>query len=334
MSDAAADGPFCTFHPKVPTLLSCTRCERPACPDCLVPVSVGMQCTACVEARSEATPNVARELTAHARRQRRPGWLFWAITGVFVLFCVLVSQMSLFTVDTGDTILVDSSDWLRVSSFALVVSGWVVSLCLHEWAHAFVAYRSGDYSVLGRGYLTLDPRKYADPIFSVALPIAFLILGGIGLPGGAVWIDHANIRSRHRRALVSLAGPVVNIVFGIVCIAIVSTGFLDATPALKASLTYLGWLEFATAALNLLPVPGLDGYGIVEPYLPYGLRALINPIANYAVIILLILMISTSFGSFLFEIADASVEAMGRPAAEAQIGRFIGDVRVIGDVGL
>jgi Zn-dependent protease len=322
MSDVTADTPRCAFHPGVPTLLACTRCDRPACPDCLVQAAVGTHCRSCIGEQSAAKPGVARELTAHQRSLRRPGWLFWAITTFFVAMCVLVAS-----IDFPSAFAPIAND-LRISSFLLVVSGWVVSLCLHEWAHAFVAYRSGDHSVVARGYLTLDPRKYADPIFSVAIPIAFLILGGIGLPGGAVWIDHGNIRSRHRRLLVSLAGPVVNVVFGIVCLGIVASGTVDGSPTLKVALAYLGWLEFATAALNLLPVPGLDGYGIIEPYLPYGVRAVINPVANYAVIILLVLMISTGFGTFLFDIADVGLEAMGVNPLLAEFGRFIGNVRL------
>lgn len=321
MSDFPADTPRCTFHPNVPTLLSCTRCDRPACPDCLVDAAVGRHCVGCVRAQAKAPSGVARELTAHQRSLRRPGWLFWAITALFVGLCLWVSQT--------DPPLLGVGGGLRLASFLLVVSGWVVSLCLHEWAHAYVAYRSGDHSVLGRGYLTLDPRKYSDPVFSVAIPIAFLILGGIGLPGGAVWIDRGNIRSRHRQSLVSLAGPMVNIVFGAACLGLVGAGLFDDVINLKGSLVYLGWLEFATAALNLLPIPGLDGYGIIEPYLPYGIRAAIAPVAHYAVIVLLVLMISTSFGSFLFAFADDAVRAFGIDLDFVGFGRFLGDVRLV-----
>lgn len=320
MSDSTADTTYCTFHPKVPTLLSCTRCDRPACPDCLVQAAVGKHCLFCIEEQRKVKSPVARELTAHQRSLRRPGWLFWSLTGLFLAMCVLVASMDF---PEGEV-----STGLRAASFILVVAGWVVSLCLHEWAHAFVAYKSGDHSVVGRGYLTMDPRKYSDPIFSVALPIAFLLMGGIGLPGGAVWIDHGNIRSRHHRSLVSLAGPVVNIVFGAICIGLVSAGAFDSSPTLATALAYLGWLEFATAVLNLLPVPGLDGYGIIEPYLPYGVRAVINPIANYAVIILLVLLISTDFGGFLFDAADWGVAALGTDPIVAEVGRIIANVRL------
>ena len=61
----------------------------------------------------------------------------------------------------------------------------MVSLCLHEFAHAYVAYRSGDHSVEAAGYLTLNPLRHAHPFLSIVLPILFIVQGGIGLPGGA-----------------------------------------------------------------------------------------------------------------------------------------------------
>ena len=58
-----------------------------------------------------------------------------------------------------------------------VVAGWLVSLSLHEYAHALVAYRAGDRGVAERGYLTLNPLKYTHPVLSIVLPVVFLLLG-------------------------------------------------------------------------------------------------------------------------------------------------------------
>ena len=85
---------------------------------------------------------------------------------------------------------------VRVDVFLLVICGWLVSLCLHEYAHALVAYLAGDRGVAERGYLRLNPLKYTHPLLSIVLPVIVVILGGIGLPGGAVWVDHRFIRSR------------------------------------------------------------------------------------------------------------------------------------------
>ncbi|HEY0699293.1 MAG TPA: site-2 protease family protein, partial [Micromonospora sp.] len=70
---------------------------------------------------------------------------------------------------------------VRFDVFLFVVSGWLVSLCLHEYAHAVVAFRAGDRSVADRGYLTLDPLKYSHPLLSIILPVVVVLLGGIGL---------------------------------------------------------------------------------------------------------------------------------------------------------
>ena len=73
--------------------------------------------------------------------------------------------------------------------FAFVTAGWIVSLALHEFGHALVAYIGGDYSVVGKGYLSLNPLKYTHGVLSIVMPVAILLMGGIGLPGGAVFID-------------------------------------------------------------------------------------------------------------------------------------------------
>ena len=75
-----------------------------------------------------------------------------------------------------------------VGVFIFVIAGWMVSLCLHEFGHAFTAWRFGDHDVAVRGYLTLNPFKYSNPMLSMVLPLLFIALGGIGLPGGAVWV--------------------------------------------------------------------------------------------------------------------------------------------------
>ena len=69
-----------------------------------------------------------------------------------------------------------------------MVFGWLVSLCLHEFGHAYTAWKYGDRDVEVRGYLTLNPLKYTNPLLSLGLPVLFIALGGIGLPGGAVYV--------------------------------------------------------------------------------------------------------------------------------------------------
>ncbi|MDZ4267534.1 MAG: hypothetical protein U1D00_17900, partial [Mycobacterium sp.] len=57
-----------------------------------------------------------------------------------------------------------------VGVFVFVIFGWLVSLCLHEFGHAYTAWRFGDRDVAVRGYLTLNPLKYSHPLLSLGLP--------------------------------------------------------------------------------------------------------------------------------------------------------------------
>jgi Zn-dependent protease len=162
----------------------------------------------------------------------------------------------------------------------LVLGGWVVSVCFHEFAHAYAAYRAGDRSVEARGYLTLNPFKYAHPVLSILLPLVAIVGGGFALPGGAVYLHPHTFRSRRSRALAAAAGPLTNVVFALILVWI-SRSHVTGLDAFLASggrvsgthsrfwtgLAFLAFLQVTAAILNFLPVPGLDGYAILEPYL-------------------------------------------------------------------
>jgi len=158
--------------------------------------------------------------------------------------------------------------------FGVVLGGWVITLCLHEFAHAVVALAGGDTSVRARGYLTLNPARYTDVTYSVIIPILLLAVGGIPLPGGAVLVEPGRLRRRWYASLVSAAGPATNMVCGVV-LAVIAAGFGSA---LGAALSYLALLQFVAGILNLLPIPGFDGFGIIEPYLSARLKERIRPL--------------------------------------------------------
>src|SRR5580698_5444736 len=100
--------------------------------------------------------------------------------------------------------------------FLLVLVVWIFSVCLHEYGHAWVAYRGGDTTVEEKGYLEMNPLRYTHPVLSFLLPILFMAMGGIGLPGGAVFINNNLLRSRGWETAVSLAGPAMNLLLALV----------------------------------------------------------------------------------------------------------------------
>ncbi|MEN3361361.1 MAG: hypothetical protein V7637_5343 [Mycobacteriales bacterium] len=214
------------------------------------------------------------------------------------------------------------SSHLRLTVFVFVVTGWLVSLCLHEYAHALVAYHAGDTSVAAKGYLTLNPLKYSDAGLSIALPVLFVLLGGIGFPGGAVWIDRGRIRGRLRHSLVSAAGPLVNVVLALAALIAVGRAGQHAGEHLAfwAALAFLAYLQVTASLLNLLPVPGLDGFAIWEPWLPRGLVRAVGQVAGVGFFVLFGLLLVPSVNHAFFDVIDNVVDAFGVPPYLVHLG--------------
>jgi Zn-dependent protease len=206
--------------------------------------------------------------------------------------------------------------------FLMVVAGWVVSLCLHEFSHAYAAYRAGDRSVEAAGYLTLNPLKYAHPVLSMVIPLFFIIQGGIGLPGGAVYLHRHAFRSRAMQSVAAAAGPLSNVLFAVVTLMLVNAQFNSGTAHGRfwAGLAFFGFLQVTAAVLNLLPIPGLDGWAIIEPYLnPHTVQGAdaIKPWGMIGVIVLLqIQQLNTAFFDFVYRI----YEVFGVPRGVADAG--------------
>jgi len=201
----------------------------------------------------------------------------------------------------------------------VVLGGWAVSLCLHEFAHAFVAYRGGDETVRARGYLTLDIRRYTNVALTFVLPVLFLLLGGIPLPGGAVLVNHGAIRSRAVRSLVSFAGPAVNLVLGLALVLTVAE--VPMAVELAAALSCLALIQVLAFVLNILPVPGLDGFGVLEPFLAPRARLFAAKVAPWAPLVLLVVLLGLPGASaVLFGIGDVLFGLIGGNARLANAG--------------
>ncbi|MDQ0395282.1 site-2 protease family protein [Labrys monachus] len=218
----------------------------------------------------------------------------WRLSANFIpiLVLFLVTGVTLFT----------GALYARAGVFTFIAAGWIISLCVHESAHALAAYWGGDRSVLAKGYLSLDPLAYADPMLSFVMPILFLILGGIGLPGGSVYIDRVVLRNRHWDALVAAAGPLANLLVLLLLSIPFLLGLPETTgnPTFWSALAFLAALQASAAVLNLLPIPGLDGFGIIRPYLPYHLQALAQRVAPALNIVFLLMFLSPRFGAVIW----------------------------------
>lgn len=171
-------------------------------------------------------------------------------------------------------------------TFFIVLGGWIFSLCLHEFSHALVAYYGGDTTVREKGYLTFNPLKYTHPVFSIVLPLLFLFMGGIGLPGGAVYIERWRIRNRYWLSAMSLAGPLANLLFAILLGIILR--FLPPHSSIGPGLSFLLVLQISAVLFNLIPLPPFDGYNAVEPFLPQAIRMMVDRFRDMAIWIVLL----------------------------------------------
>lgn len=250
-------------------------------------------------------PRARRTWQRGSRSGRGISWIF------FALLALMAGSGAALWTDFGPPSLM---------VFVFVLSTWLVALCLHEFSHALTAHHGGDDTIEGKGYLRLDIRRYGHPILTFGLPILFLIMGGLPLPGGAVLVETHRLRNRFRDALVSAAGPAVNIVFAAVLLVIVGvfgpdwiSSASEPRAAFWAALTFSASLQVITAILNLLPVPGLDGWGIIEPYMSGSVRYTANKIKPFGILIVLVLLYLPGFRPAFFAAADFWMDLASAP---------------------
>ena len=148
----------------------------------------------------------------------------------------------------------------------LLVPALLIAIPLHEMGHAAAAYLLGDRSVRYFGYFKPDPRRYLEPMGVIA--VFFAIVGW----GRRVPIQSNRISTTRQKVLYELGGPAANLAAGIV-LGFVLRGLLRAGlpfsfepgPGLVgAAIFTIVFLNLSVFAFNLLPVPGLDGWNIVE----------------------------------------------------------------------
>ncbi len=232
--------------------------------------------------------------------------------GTFRPSAIFLGLVALFV--TGGWMAWTEFGAVQLDVLLFVVAGWLVSLCLHEYGHALTAYRSGDRGVAERGYLTLNPLRYSHVLLSIIFPLFFLIIGGFGLPGGAVWVDHTYIRGRLRDSLISLAGPALNVVFALVAVAPFAFGVdTYAHHTFWSALAFLAFLQLTATVLNLAPVPGVDGGNALRPWLPAEWRRGFDAVAPWGMLIFLALLFNPTINNAFFGLVFGLGDLLGLP---------------------
>jgi Zn-dependent protease len=194
----------------------------------------------------------------------------------------------------------DQPNTRTLGTVGFVLVGWIFSLCLHEFGHAVTAVLGGDTSPGTIRYLSFNPLRYVNPLLSIIMPVIFILIGGIALPGGAVYLRRELIRSRAWQSAVSLAGPLGNFLFLLGLALPLRLGLLNGHPTLQAAVGVLAFFQVAAIVLNLLPVPPLDGFGVIMPWLPRQFAQTAMSLGMYGFILIFVLLWFVPQANILF----------------------------------
>jgi Zn-dependent protease len=211
------------------------------------------------------------------RQQQGITPLQWA--GLAVLVLLLLNQMGLLGGPNGGL----GGLAARVPFFIALI----LAITVHEFSHGFVATLFGDTVPRLAGRLTLNPLKHLDPLGTL-----MILIGPIGW-GRPMPINPRNMRFQNLGwALSSLAGPVSNVLAAALVVVLVS--YTDiATAAGVQVLPYVQAfinVNVLLAVFNLLPVPPLDGFGVVFGLAPRPLKIALLPLQRYGPLILLVVL--------------------------------------------
>jgi Zn-dependent protease len=178
----------------------------------------------------------------------------------------------------------------------------VFSVCCHEYMHARAALWQGDDTAALMGHLTLNPLKQMGPFSIVLLAVA-------GIAFGSVPVNPARLRRPYGEAWVAFAGPATNLalaaVFVLTCAGV--GNFAPSSNGAQFALRVLFFgalINMVLFILNMIPVPPLDGYGIVKVFFP-GLGGGNSEFMNGAMFFILIVLFFSA--EYLFLAANSIV---------------------------
>ena len=197
----------------------------------------------------------------------------------------------------------DPSNWIDIA----IMLGFflLVAFPVHEFFHAWMAYRLGDGTAKMFGKLTLNPIAHFHPVGGWML-ILSTVLFGIPLGFAATPVNPGNLRGRHGEAYVAAAGPLSNFllaaIFAIPLRIVLATGLAADYPIVEQALFIIVFYDILLGLFNLIPVLPLDGGTILLNFLPYRTAWQLRQLFSQFGLIIVVLLIFVA-GRFLYPIS-------------------------------
>ena len=171
-----------------------------------------------------------------------------------------------------------------------------VAISVHEFGHAYSAHLLGDDTAKMYGRMTLNPAKHLDIMGLIAMLIVHI---GWAKP---VPVNPNNFKNyKVGNVIVSLAGVTANIIISIICVIIKKhVNMYAITEITSAIIIY----NVSFAAFNLLPIPPLDGWGVISSFIPYKYNEIAYKYESMSSIIFLVLIITGAYSIFVSPISN------------------------------
>ena len=183
-----------------------------------------------------------------------------------------------------------------LSNILVQIVGIAVAISVHEFGHAYSAHLLGDDTAKMYGRMTLNPAKHLDIMGLIAMLIVHI---GWAKPVPV----NANNFKNHKvgNVIVSLAGVTANIIISIICVIIKKhVNMYAITEITSAIIIY----NVSFAAFNLLPIPPLDGWGVISSFIPYKYNEIAYKYESMSSIIFLVLIITGAYSIFISPIIN------------------------------
>ena len=184
----------------------------------------------------------------------------------------------------------------NLSTILVQIVGIAVAISVHEFGHAYSAHLLGDDTAKMYGRMTLNPAKHLDIMGLIAMLIVHI---GWAKP---VPVNPNNFKNyKVGNVIVSLAGVTANIIISIICVIIKKhVNMYAITEITSAIIIY----NVSFAAFNLLPIPPLDGWGVISSFIPYKYNEIAYKYESMSSIIFLVLIITGAYSIFVSPIIN------------------------------